>query len=218
MGIVLSQLRNTRLKIDKNDGTLERPNCYHGREGPDFMVLDYNDLYKTQQLNATMWVTTVIEGKYIEAWDKGVVKLKNYANGQNQEKCILPETCPIIMKRYRNHLTNQKQEGDREITVSMLIPKSHVHCVPMPTNRDLFIQEEEKRICFTSRARKGLNFLAINNDIDDIVELLKYNQEKFEEDYNTIAIYNTSSNNLTKSDNYEYWLYGEKLEQSYISL
>ena len=219
MGTIISSSFATENALEKknDDDGYVKPKFYNGREGPKLTVLDFNKSYATRHVNAALWVSTVVNGTFHDAWMIGVPKLRKYLNGRNVKKCVLPNTCPITMKKVLHANGEEKNScnDENKIIVSMFISKEYTDDTPPPIDTDLYLQEDYKHTYFAGIFNKFLCLKLINKELDEVTEFMKDRDESFEQWFYSLVIYNTTCKQLEKVKYYEYWFFGKRFEADY---
>ena len=224
MGIIIAYFSDGPvLNTNKVQDMFLKPKFYGRLEGPVFTALDYNRVYAIRHYETSLWVSTIVTGDFENAWKEGVPKLRKYITGANQKKWLLPKTCPILMKKicHANKSMNINVASafteTQKITVSMYISKYFFHEVPGPTDPDVFLQEEYKRIYFTGYVSQQFNQTNATKEKEEMEAAMLDNDEQFDDGGYFVAFYNMNAR-MKKQNYYEYWFYGKKLEESYKCL
>ncbi|XP_065676414.1 heme-binding protein 2 [Hydra vulgaris] len=224
MGIIISYFSDDALK-NKVETDYIKPKIYGKLDGPVFINLDYNNIYATRHYDASLWVSTVVSGNLNKAWNEGLPKLKEYINGKNQKKWVLPKPCIVTLKRTCSNELNAKLNLNssftetNKTTVSMFISK-HFSCeAPGPLDSTVFLQEEYKRIYYCG-IFNGQNFAEENTDkyFQILHAKLMSNKETFDKHSFFIAFYNIKTKKIGKQKYFECWLYGERIESDFKCL
>lgn len=227
MGIVVSSSTpptDPNAPADEGGKKYVRPKIYLGREGPVFSALDFNKHYATRHVKAALWVSTVVNGTFEQAWEIGVPKLKKYLNGKNLNKCSLPSTCPVLIKKMTNAdrggdlLGSMGTKNDNKLIVSMLIAKKFMNDAPPPVDKDIFLQEEYKHVYCAGTFKKPFSLKNMDDDLEELMEYMDFKGENYEKWFYSLAVYETSCKQLERTKYFEIWFFCKRLEEDYTTI
>ncbi len=214
MGVIISFFSDEEILAESKEKTEQkqkRRRFYKGKEGPEFVLLDYNKIYETRKYSRMLWVSVQEKDDSIP-FEKSVKissqKLKMYLNGANSKKLRMGVTCPLICK--------STMIDDSGKIFSMVIPSDYSENPPAPISQDLFLEEQASKIVYVGVIKGAVIQKEWNCKMEGMIDALKYNNETFEEDSYRIALYN--DNLKDKRGYWEIWVNGVKTEQEYVCL
>ena len=222
MGIIIDYFSDENVKNkNKTEETFKKPKFYGNLDGPSFIELDYNRLYGTRHYNKALLVSSIVTGDFDSGWKTGLQTLLKYFRGANQKKWYLPKTCPVLIKK--QYHVDKKQLASlmsalteyQKVTVSMFIPTYFNDDPPGPTNSDVFIEEDCKRIIYTGYYEKNLITSNIESEKNELSNTLRSKEAEFDDASVYLALYNLNKRLLNTHNYYELWYKGEILNDDY---
>ena len=217
MGVVVSFFSDENVTADATAKdtkleTFKKPKFYKGREGPSFVLLDYNELYETRKYERMFWISVLSEngvsnGNNITlAAKESCMKMKTYFRGCNSRGIRMSETCPLFCK-----VTDAT-----EVVFSMVLPEEHFQNPPSPMTNDLFLEEQATRMFYAVEFKGCLKEEDMRRTVETATEGLQYNGERFASEFYYLAFY---GDDFRDGKGYkEILLAGDKVEQEYICL
>ena len=214
MGVIASYFSDEGLTEKTTKTPKKLPKFYKGRDGPCFLLLDYNKLYEIRRYERGFWISRLVQLKSNKNM-ANIVKdsskmLREYLKRENSKEIYMGESCALICKCLHNSL-----EG-REITVSLALPEEFKDEPPAPKNKELFLEQQRSRIVYAGIFKGTTKEEDWNEAFSKTQSSLIENDEKFQEDTYFRVTYN--SDGWGRSSQNEVWFIGIAVDHDYVCL
>eukprot|EP00112_Aurelia_sp_Birch-Aquarium-sp1_P004378 Seg1494.9 transcript_id=Seg1494.9/GoldUCD/mRNA.D3Y31 product="Heme-binding protein 2" protein_id=Seg1494.9/GoldUCD/D3Y31 len=214
MGVIASFFSDEGLTEKTIKTPKKLPKFYKGRDGPCFVLLDYNKQYEIRRYERGFWISRLVQLKNNRSV-ANIVKessnmLREYLQRENSKEIYMGDSCALICKCLHNSL------DACEITVSLALPEEYKDEPPAPKSKELFLEQQRSRIVYVGIFNSSTKEDDWNEAFSKTQSSLIENGEKFQEDTYYRVTYN--SNGWGRSSQNEVWFIGIVVDRDYVCL